>query len=92
MTRDGPAASKQASGRLQRLYVREKIVLRAHTIVRVRVSSNSDLYHHSPAYGALRPCKKSVKFCQITRCHMYDSSIHSNRREKIELRIVMSFS
>jgi hypothetical protein len=36
-----------ANGQLQRLYLRGEIVLRAHTIVRVRVYSNSYLYHQN---------------------------------------------
>ena len=39
------------------------------------VLQNYDLT--GPADGALRPCKESVKFYQITRCHMYDSNIQS---------------
>ena len=42
------SVQQEASGRLQTLYVRGEMVLRAHTIVRVYccMSGNSYLYHH----------------------------------------------
>jgi hypothetical protein len=55
-----------------------------------------------PADGALRPCKESVKFHQITRCHVsYDSNIQSPSRKHLitnsndiqlrNMKLVMSF-